>query len=68
MEFYSVSDYDVLGLFPEEKIFAADNCTVKTRCGKYADVDKDVLNCSAEEIHEAKNQAIYFEGKKVFSK
>ena len=39
--------------------------------GKYADfllVNKDVLDCPAEEIHEAKTQATYFEGKKVFSK
>lgn len=39
--------------------------------GKYADfllVNKDVLTCPVEEIHEAKTQATYFEGKKVFSK
>jgi predicted amidohydrolase YtcJ len=38
--------------------------------GKYADfllVDKDVLSCPADEIHTAKAQATYFEGKKVFS-
>ena len=38
--------------------------------GKYADfllVDKDVLTCPVEEIHEAKPAATYFEGKKVFS-
>lgn len=38
--------------------------------GKYADfllVDMDVLSCPAEEIHGAKVQATYFEGKKVFS-
>jgi len=36
--------------------------------GKYADfllVDKDVLSCPADEIHTAKAQATYFEGKKV---
>lgn len=39
--------------------------------GKYADfllVDKDVLTCPAEEIHNAKPSATYFEGKKVFSR
>ena len=38
--------------------------------GKYADfllVDKDVLSCPADEIHTAKAQATYFEGKKVYS-
>ncbi len=38
--------------------------------GKYADfllVDKDVLSCPVNEIHEAKVKATYFEGKKVFS-
>ena len=38
--------------------------------GKYADfllVTKDVLACPANEIHEAKPAATYFEGKKVFS-
>ena len=38
--------------------------------GKYADfllVDKDVLACPVTEIHEAKPEATYFEGKKVFS-
>ena len=37
--------------------------------GKYADfllVTKDVLSCPANEIHEAKPAATYFEGKKVF--
>jgi len=37
--------------------------------GKYADfllVDRDVLSCPADEIHSAKAQATYFEGKKVF--
>ena len=38
--------------------------------GKYADfllVDKDVLSCPVTEIHDAKPEATYFEGKKVFS-
>ncbi len=38
--------------------------------GKYADfllVDKDVLSCPETEIHEAKPEATFFEGKKVFS-
>lgn len=38
--------------------------------GKYADfllVDKDVLSCPVNEIHDAKTAATYFEGKKVFS-
>ncbi|MBO5596524.1 MAG: amidohydrolase family protein [Bacteroidales bacterium] len=38
--------------------------------GKYADfllVDKDVLSCPVTEIHEAKPEATYFEGRKVFS-
>ena len=38
--------------------------------GKYADfllVNKDVLSCPVTEIHEAKPEATYFEGKKVFS-
>ena len=41
--------------------------SIKT--GKYADfllVTKDVLSCPANEIHEAKTAATYFEGKKVF--
>ena len=39
--------------------------------GKYADfilVDKDVLTCPAREIHEAKPEATYFEGEKVFAR
>ena len=39
--------------------------------GKYADfllVDKDVLSCPVTEIHEAKPEATYFEGKKVFER
>ncbi|MBO5551920.1 MAG: amidohydrolase family protein [Lachnospiraceae bacterium] len=38
--------------------------------GKYADfllVDKDVLSCPENEIHTAKPEATYFEGRKVFS-
>ena len=38
--------------------------------GKFADfllVNKDVLTCPAKEIHTAKPEATYFEGKKVFS-
>jgi len=38
--------------------------------GKYADfllVNKDVLTCPVNEIHDAKPAATYFEGKKVFS-
>lgn len=38
--------------------------------GKYADfllLNKDVLSCPVTEIHTAKPQATYFEGKKVFS-
>ena len=38
--------------------------------GKYADfllVNKDVLTCPVNEIHEAKPAATYFEGKKVFA-
>ena len=38
--------------------------------GKYADfllVDRDVLTCPVNEIHNAKPDATYFEGKKVFS-
>ena len=41
--------------------------SIKT--GKYADfllVTKDVLTCPVTEIHEAKPEATYFEGKKVF--
>ena len=41
------------------------------KAGKYADfllVDKDVLSCSANEIHSASPAATYFEGKKVFSR
>ena len=40
------------------------------REGKYADfflVDKDVLSCPVNEIHTARAEAAYFEGKKVFS-
>ena len=43
--------------------------SIKT--GKYADfllVDKDVLSCPVNEIHDAKPAATYFEGKKVYSK
>ena len=39
--------------------------------GKYADfllVNKDILTCPVEEIHDAQPDATYFEGKKVFSK
>ena len=39
--------------------------------GKYADfllVDKDVLTCPVNEIHTAKPEATYFEGKKVFAR
>ena len=42
--------------------------SIKT--GKYADfllVNKDVLTCPVNEIHEARPAATYFEGKKVFS-
>ncbi|MBQ6296995.1 MAG: amidohydrolase family protein [Selenomonadaceae bacterium] len=42
--------------------------SIKT--GKYADfllVNKDVLSCPVKEIHTAKPEATYFEGKKVFS-
>ena len=42
--------------------------SIKT--GKYADfllVNKDVLTCPVNEIHDAKPAATYFEGKKVFS-
>ena len=42
--------------------------SIKT--GKYADfllVDKDVLTCPVNEIHDAKPAATYFEGKKVYS-
>ena len=38
--------------------------------GKYADfllLNKDVLTCSVTEIHNAKPEATYFEGNKVFS-
>ena len=38
--------------------------------GKYADfllVNKDVLTCPVTEIHEAKPETTFFEGKKVFS-
>ncbi|MBO5624487.1 MAG: amidohydrolase family protein [Prevotella sp.] len=41
--------------------------SIKT--GKYADfllVDKDVLSCPVNEIHDAKPAATYFEGRKVF--
>ena len=39
------------------------------RAGKYADfllVNKDVLTCPVMEIHTAKPEATYFEGKKVY--
>ena len=38
--------------------------------GKYADfllINKDILSCPAKEIHTAKLEATYFEGKKVFA-
>jgi hypothetical protein len=41
------------------------------KAGKYADfllVDKDVLTCPADDIHNAKPEETYFEGKKVFSR
>ena len=43
--------------------------SIKT--GKYADfllVDKDILTCPVTEIHSAKPEATYFEGKKVFAR
>ena len=43
--------------------------SIKT--GKFADfllVNKDILTCPVEKIHEAKNSATYFEGEKVFSR
>ena len=43
--------------------------SIKT--GKYADfllVNKDVLTCPVTEIHEARPEATYFEGQKVFAK
>ena len=43
--------------------------SIKT--GKYADfilVDKDVLTCPVTEIHTAKPEATYFEGKRVFTR
>lgn len=42
--------------------------SIKT--GKYADfllVDKDIMTCPVTEIHNAKPEATYFEGKRVFS-
>ena len=33
--FFAINAFDVMGLFPEEKVFAADNCTVKTRYGTF---------------------------------
>ncbi|MBO5515758.1 MAG: amidohydrolase family protein [Schwartzia sp.] len=41
------------------------------KAGKYADfllLDKDVLTCPADDIHNAKPEETYFEGKKVFSR
>ena len=41
------------------------------KAGKYADfilVDKDVLTCPVTEIHSAKPEATYFEGKRVFTR
>ena len=38
--------------------------------GKYADfllVNKNVLSCPVDQIHEAKPAATYFEGKKVYA-
>ena len=32
---FAVNAFDVLGLFPEEKIFAASDCNVKTRYGTF---------------------------------
>ena len=47
-----------------------DNERGSVSTGKYADfllVNKDVLTCPVTEIHEAKPEATYFEGKKVFA-
>ena len=47
-----------------------DNERGSISTGKYADfllVNKDVLTCPVTEIHEAKPEATYFEGKKVFA-
>ena len=33
--FFAVNAFDVLGLFPEERVFSAENCTVKTRYGTF---------------------------------
>ena len=40
----------------------------KGKCADFLLVDKDVLTCPVKEIHTAKPEATYFEGKKVFSK
>ena len=37
------------------------------KCADFLLVNKDVLSCPVTEIHEAKPEATYFEGKKVFS-
>ena len=33
--FFAVNAFDVMGLFPEERVFSAENCTVKTRYGTF---------------------------------
>ena len=33
--FFAVNAFDVMGLFPEERVFSADNCAVKTRYGTF---------------------------------
>lgn len=41
------------------------------KAGKYADfllVDKDILTCPVTEIHNARPEATYFEGQKVFAR
>ena len=41
------------------------------KSGKYADfllLNKDVLTCQADEIHDVKPEATYFEGRKVFER
>ena len=52
----------------KQMLIDGDRGSIKT--GKYADfllVNKDVLTCPADEIHDARPKATYFEGKKVYS-
>ena len=53
------------------KQFQLENERGSIEVGKYADfllLDKDITTCAADQIHEGKVDAVYFEGKKVYKR